>query len=107
MPSGAAISKSSKRLTVKTHGSSLRLHHLWLPAPLGLMTLRSFLSRNPAEDSQEGGTEETDAKLSIVIENTNESTTQSNLGVSERILRALGLSSTKEVCSGNDERKQE
>ena len=71
------------------------------------MTLRSFLSRNPAEDSQEGGTEETDAKLSIVIENTNESTTQSNLGVSERILRALGLSSTKEVCSGNDERKQE
>ena len=33
----------SKKLAVKTHGSSLRLYHLWLPLPIPLALLRNHI----------------------------------------------------------------
>lgn len=34
----------SRKLHVKTHGSSLRLYHLWLPLPIPLALLRNHVS---------------------------------------------------------------
>ena len=34
----------SRQLRVKTHGSSLRLYHLWLPLPIPLTMLRNYVS---------------------------------------------------------------
>jgi len=33
----------SRKLRVKTHGSSLRLYHLWLPLPIPLALLRNYI----------------------------------------------------------------
>lgn len=33
----------SRKLRVKTHGSSLRLYHLWLPLPIPLALLRNYV----------------------------------------------------------------
>ena len=33
----------SRKLAVKTHGSSLRLYHLWLPLPIPLALLRNHI----------------------------------------------------------------
>jgi len=41
---GAALSSMSRKLRVKTHGSSLRLYHLWLPLPIPLALLRNCIS---------------------------------------------------------------
>ena len=41
--SGAALSLNSKRLLIKTHSSSLRRYHLWLPLPIPLAMLRSYV----------------------------------------------------------------
>lgn len=34
----------SRKLCVKTHGSSLRFYHLWLPLPIPLALLRNCIS---------------------------------------------------------------
>lgn len=40
---GAAISTSSRLLLIKTHGTSLRRYHLWLPLPIPLALLRTYV----------------------------------------------------------------
>lgn len=40
---GAALSSTSRLLLIKTHGSSLRLYHLWLPLPVPLALLRNYI----------------------------------------------------------------
>ena len=42
----------SRQLRVKTHGSSLRLYHLWLPLPVPLTLLRNYVNeKSSAQDS--------------------------------------------------------
>ena len=36
----------SRKLRVKTHGSSLRLYHLWLPLPIPLALFRNHICDN-------------------------------------------------------------
>ena len=43
----------SRKLRVKTHGSSLRLYHLWLPLPIPLALLRNYISdKSDLQDSE-------------------------------------------------------
>ncbi|KAJ7376366.1 hypothetical protein OS493_035111 [Desmophyllum pertusum] len=52
---GAAVSSMSRLLRVKTHGSSLRLYHLWLPLPIPLALLRNYVSdKSDMQDSDIG-----------------------------------------------------
>ncbi|KAL9962377.1 hypothetical protein ACROYT_G031473 [Oculina patagonica] len=52
---GAALSSMSRQLRVKTHGSSLRLYHLWLPLPVPLTLLRNYINKESgAQDSDIG-----------------------------------------------------
>lgn len=45
----------SRRLRVKTHGSSLRLYHLWLPLPIPLALLRNHIcDKSELQDSNTG-----------------------------------------------------
>ena len=45
----------SRKLRVKTHGSSLRLYHLWLPLPIPLALLRNYiLDKSDLIDSDTG-----------------------------------------------------
>ena len=45
----------SRNLRVKTHGSSLRLYHLWLPLPIPLALLRNYVSdKADLQDSDTG-----------------------------------------------------
>lgn len=43
---GAALSSMSRLQRIKTHGTSLRLYHLWLPLPLPLAVLRNYINEN-------------------------------------------------------------
>lgn len=43
---GAALSSISRLQRIKTHGTSLRLYHLWLPLPLPLAVLRNYINEN-------------------------------------------------------------
>ena len=43
---GAALSSMSRLPRIKTHGTSLRLYHLWLPLPLPLAVLRNYINEN-------------------------------------------------------------
>lgn len=52
---GAAVSSMSRLLHVKTHGSSLRLYHLWLPLPIPMALLRNYVSdKSDMQDSDIG-----------------------------------------------------
>ena len=41
---GAALSSSSRLMLIKTHGTSLRRYHLWLPLPIPLALLRNYVN---------------------------------------------------------------
>ncbi|PFX14168.1 hypothetical protein AWC38_SpisGene21700 [Stylophora pistillata] len=42
----AALSSLSRLRRIKTHGTSLRLYHLWLPLPLPMAVLRNYNDEN-------------------------------------------------------------
>lgn len=43
---GAALSSMSRLRGIKTHGTSLRHYHLWLPLPLPLAVFRNYVDEN-------------------------------------------------------------
>ena len=71
--SGAALSSSSRRLLIKTHGTSLRLYHLWLPLPIPLAMLRNYakdqnaLSGSTTMPQDQDNTQKPDKLLSSIV----------------------------------------
>ena len=68
---GAALFLSSRRLLIKTHGTSLIPYHLWLPLPIPLAMLWNYVrdktgsSRSDMESDDKG--QEPDKLLSSII----------------------------------------
>lgn len=71
--SGAALSSSSRRLLIKTHGTSLRLYHLWLPLPIPLAMLRNYakgqnaLSGSTTMSQDQDNAQKPDKLLSSIV----------------------------------------
>ena len=62
---GAALSSASKQLLLKTHGSSLRHYHLWLPLPIPLAMLRNYIKDDSGvqDSTEESNTESQEPDL--------------------------------------------
>lgn len=66
----------SRKLHVKTHGSSLRLYHLWIPLPIPLALLRNHIcdklelqdSNTRCEKQSEDGQQGQDEYLCTLVE---------------------------------------
>ena len=71
--SGAALSSSSRRLLIKTHGTSLRLYHLWFPLPIPLAMLRNYakdqnaLSGSTTMSQDQDNAQKPDKLLSSIV----------------------------------------
>lgn len=72
---GAALSTSSRRLFIKTHGTSLRLYHLWFPLPIPLAMLRNYvrdhtgLTESNTDNASYDETKEPDKLLTSIVHN--------------------------------------
>ena len=81
---GAALSSMSRLQRIKTHGTSLRLYHLWLPLPLPLAVLRNYINEN-------SGAKELDENSVSKVADENSTSKEANED-----------SGTKEVNKGSD-----